>query len=317
MRISVLVLDGVFDSGLAIVLDTFRAAAELSKARGKESVHRLETVGLRSSARTGQGLRIDLDRADPRARPDVVVVPGLGSTTPETLGRRLADDDVAEAAALLASWSKRGAVIAGACTGTFVVATSGILDGGSATTTWWLSPYFRERFPAVRLEEDRMVVASKGAVTAGAALAHVDLALWFVRRKSPAIAHDTARFLVVDERSSQAAFAMPDHLAHEDDLVRKFERWARLHLAEFDLHEAARAVGASERTLERRMRAVLGKTPLGYVQELRVETAVHKLRTTKDSLEHVAASVGYADAVTLRLLLKRKTGRSVRELRSS
>jgi transcriptional regulator GlxA family with amidase domain len=76
-------------------------------------------------------------------------------------------------------------------------------------------------------------------------------------------------------------------------------------------------VGASERTLERRVRAVLGKTPLSYVQDLRVEMAVHRLRTTSESVEEVASVVGYADGVTLRTLLRKKTGRGIRELRAS
>jgi transcriptional regulator GlxA family with amidase domain len=83
----------------------------------------------------------------------------------------------------------------------------------------------------------------------------------------------------------------------------------------FSLEAAARSVG-SERTLERRIRAVLGKTPLSYVQDLRVEMAVFRLRTTKESIEQIASAVGYGDGVTLRTLLRKKTGRGIRELRA-
>src|SRR5262249_54610580 len=99
-------------------------------------------------------------------------------------------------------------------------------------------------------------------------------------------------------------------------LVERFERWARHHLTDFDLTEAARKVGASARTLERRTRAVLGKTPVSYVQDLRVEAAIHLLRTTKDSIETIASAVGYGDGVTLRTLRRRKTGRGIRQLRA-
>jgi transcriptional regulator GlxA family with amidase domain len=198
-----------------------------------------------------------------------------------------------------------------------VLALAGILDGGEATTTWWLSPLFRERFPGVALDESRMIVQHKRVTTAGAALAHVALALWWVRQKSPALAHATARYLVFDARPSQAAYVMPDHLAHSDSVVQRFEHWARKHLTDFTLEGAARHVGTSERTLERRIRAVLGRTPLAYVQDLRVELAIHRLRTTDDSIDQIAAAVGYSDGVTLRTLLRRKTGRGVRELRAS
>ena len=125
-----------------------------------------------------------------------------------------------------------------------------------------------------------------------------------------------ARYLVVDERPSQAAYVISDHLAHADPLIERFEQWGRARLAHgFSLTDAARAVGASERTLARRLNRVLGKTPLSYFQELRIEHAVHRLRTGTASVDAIAAEVGYADGVTLRTLLRRKLGRGVRELR--
>jgi transcriptional regulator GlxA family with amidase domain len=317
MRVSVLVLDGVFDSGLSVVLDTLETANELSASDRKPRPYAVTTCGLRQAATTHQGLRVPLARASAAQRPDLVVVPALGAKTIETITAALDRSDVADACALLRSWSKSGARIAGACTATFVLAASGILDGGSATTTWWLSPLFRERFPNVTLDEARMIVESSRVVTAGAALAHVDLALWLVRERSPSLAQATARYLVFDARPSQAPYVMPDHLAHADPLVERFEHWARRHLTDFTLAAAARAVGASERTLERRLQAVLGKTPLSYVQDLRVEVAVHRLRTTKESIEQIASAVGYGDGVTLRTLLRKKTGRGIRELRET
>lgn len=99
-------------------------------------------------------------------------------------------------------------------------------------------------------------------------------------------------------------------------MVERFERWARHKLSKgFSLSEAASAVGTSERTLSRRLRAVLGKSPLSYFQDLRVEHAVHRLRTSSDSIELIAAQVGYADGTTLRSLLRRMVGRAVSELR--
>ena len=86
--------------------------------------------------------------------------------------------------------------------------------------------------------------------------------------------------------------------------------------AGFSLDAAAEAIGASKRTLARHTRQALGKSPLSYVQDLRVERAVHLLRTSDRGLEEIAAEVGYADGVTLRALLRRRLGRGVRELRA-
>ncbi len=162
-----------------------------------------------------------------------------------------------------------------------------------------------------------MIVNASRFVTAGAALAHLDLALWFIRRRSPALAALTARYLVVDSRPSQAAFAIPHHLAHSDPFVERFERWARRRLANgFSLDEAAHAAGTSPRTLTRRLQSVMGKSPLSYFQDLRVERAVHLLQTSHLGIDEIAARVGYANGVTLRTLIRRKTGRGVRELKA-
>jgi transcriptional regulator GlxA family with amidase domain len=161
-----------------------------------------------------------------------------------------------------------------------------------------------------------MIVSSGKVVTAGAALSHMDLALWLIRQKSPRLAALTAKYLVVDSRPSQSAYVLTDHLAHSDALVERFERWARGRLTQgFTLEGAAKAAGASKRTLARRLHAVLGKSPLSYFQELRIERAVHLLKTTNQSIEAIAERVGYGDGVTLRNLLRRRLGQGIKEIR--
>jgi transcriptional regulator GlxA family with amidase domain len=121
---------------------------------------------------------------------------------------------------------------------------------------------------------------------------------------------------LVDARPSQSAYAISDHLIHADPLVERFERWARGRLDRgFSLEEAADVLATSKRTLARRLKDTLGKTPLSYFQDLRVERAVHLLKTTDHNIERIASMVGYADGVTLRTLLRRRLGRGVRELR--
>ena len=123
---------------------------------------------------------------------------------------------------------------------------------------------------------------------------------------------------MVDERTSQSIYSVPDHLAHADPLVERFERWARGRLGEgFSLDQAAKALATSKRTLARRMQSVLGKSPLAFFQDLRIERAVHLLKTSHSSVEQIAAEVGYAEGVTLRALLRRRLGRGVREIRRS
>jgi transcriptional regulator GlxA family with amidase domain len=316
MRVDVLALDGVFDLGLAAVLDAFQTANELNELlRLGAAPIEARIVGVRRRVRTSQGLLVPVSGAQRRA-PDIAVVPAVGYKMPGPLEQALERRDVADAAKLLREWFESGSLVSAACIGTFLLAESGVLEEQDATTTWWLAPLFRRRYPGVKLDESRMLVRSGRIVTAGAALGHMDLALWLIRGVSPELASVTAKYLIVDSRPSQSAYALTDHLAHSDPLVRRFEAWARRRLAQgFSLDEAARAAGASKRTLARRMNEVLGKSPLEYFQGLRVEKAVHLLRTTDASVEEIAEKVGYASGATLRALLQERLRAGVREIR--
>jgi transcriptional regulator GlxA family with amidase domain len=312
MNIAILVLDHVFDTALAAILDVLTTANDLSN----EERFKVRLVGLRHEAVSAQGFRIPLQVAAPDMMFDWVLVPAIGHKMPEALRTALAQPEVANAGALLRAWSKDGAAIAASCIGTFVLAESGLLDGEQATTTWWLAPLFRERYPQVQLEPDRIIVPSGAFLTAGAALSVVDMVLWLIRRSSPDLADLVARYLIIDSRPSQSAYVISDHLAHADPLVRRFDRWVRDNLeGPITLEAAAEALASSKRTLARRVRDVLGKTPVEYVQDLRLEQAVHFLRTGTESVDAIARKVGYAEGSTLRTLLRRRLGRGVREIR--
>ena len=317
MKIHVLALDGVFDTGLSTALDTLATANELAGMLGHASLHfDVSVVGLRKQVHTAQGLKVPVKPAAETDTPDWIYVPALNAKMPEPLQAALARRDVQQAGEWLRGCHAAGAHVAAACIGSFVLAESGLLQGQQATTSWWLGPLFRERYPDVQLDESRMLVSSGPFATAGAAIGHLDLALWLVRQSSPELAAITARYLIVDERTSQAPYVIPDHLAHADPMVQRFEAWSRQRLGEsFSLDDAAQALATSKRTLQRRIEAVLGKTPLSYFQDLRVERAVHLLKTRRDDIESIAAQVGYADGVTLRTLLRKRLGRGVREIR--
>jgi transcriptional regulator GlxA family with amidase domain len=317
MRIAILPLDGYFDTGLAVTLDAFTTANSLARALMGGTPHfDVSLVGVRRRVRSAQGFSITVKSIAPSYKPDWVIVPALKAITPVTLAPALERRDVREAQAQLHRWASKGVHIGASCIGTFLLAEAGLLDELEATTTWSLAPFFRQRYPQVHLDESRMLVPTEVGVTAGAAMGHLDLALWLIRQVSPEIASLVSRYLLADIRSSQAAFIIPNHLAQADPIVARFERWSRENLKEgFSLQKAAEALAITPRTLQRRCDAVLGKSPLAYFQDLRVEHAQSLLHGNGRDLESIAAEVGYADGATLRTLLRRRLGRGVREIR--
>jgi transcriptional regulator GlxA family with amidase domain len=318
MHVAILALDGLFDTGLAVLLDALRLATKFSAAQmGGTPRFDVSIVGVRKRVKSGQGMPIPVEAITPKLKPDWVVVPALSTGSPDVLVPALARRDVVDATKQLLKWHEGGTSIAASCIGTFIVAETGLLDGREATTTWWLAPLFRQRYPNVLLDESRMLVPTDIGVTAGAAMGHLDLALWLIRSASPELAVLVSRYLLADIRSSQAQYIIPNHLAQADPLILRFERWSRDHLKEgFSLQEAASALATSPRTLQRRCEAVLGKSPLSYFQDLRVEHAQSLLRGSGLDLDAIAAQVGYVDGATLRTLLRQRLGRGVRDLRA-
>lgn len=318
MRIAILALEGFWDTGLTVTLDALKLADAFSAAQMSGTVRfDVSIVGVRKHVRSGQGFPITVKAITPDLKPDWVIVPAQNTGRPEQLVPALERRDVDQAKQQLRKWHAAGVRIAAACIGTFLLAEAGLLDQREATTTWWLAPLFRQRYPNVLLDETRMLVPSDLGATAGAAMGHLDLALWLIRQASPELASLVSRYLLADLRSLQAAFIIPNHLAQADPLIQRFERWARDNLKEgFSLQQAADALATSARTLQRRCEAVLGKSPLSYFQDLRVERAQALLRGTGLDIDAIAAEVGYVDGATLRTLLRERLGRGVRELRA-
>jgi transcriptional regulator GlxA family with amidase domain len=325
MKVAVLVFDGVFDSGLSAVLDVLDTAhaMRLEPGGGADGVPNssppgweVVTIAAKPRVRTGAGHTVHASGLEHALDADLLLVPAPIVLSSEPLVEFITSRAAAPLRRTIASARDHGIPVWTACSGTFILAESGVLGGHLVTTTWWLTPAFRSRYPDIELDHSRMVVASGGITTAGAAFGHIDLSLALVRASSPALADLVSNYLILDERPSQSAYTIPSALAQSDPAVAAFERWIRDRLSEpTNIPAAARALGMSERTLQRATQRALGVSPVKFVQDLRVEQAAHLLRTTDLSLEAISRQVGYEHPNTLRVLLRERTGQTIRTLR--
>ena len=312
LRVGVLALEGSLLSSLASAGDMLRVAQKLAEIRQPHGAPRFESllISARGAERIALANGLELAGLQPAPeRLDVLIVPGLMHSSAEDLARRVAT--LEPEIALLRRLHLRGTRLVGSCSGTFLLAQTGLLDGHRATTSWWLSAMFRHRFPHVRLEETELFVDDGAVLTAGAAGAVQNLVLRLIGNAAGEdLAQQTARMLLVDpERQSQAPYlnrALIERPRHS--LSEKAE-----HFLQHELHEdisvarLAEHCGTSERSLLRHFRSHYGVTPLEHIQHLRVERAKALLETSHLSFEEIVERCGYSDVSSFRKLFKRAT----------
>ncbi len=245
-------------------------------------------------------------------QPTVIVAPPCLAQRPE-----------AAAIAPLAKWlrerHRRGVTLCSVCAGAFVLAHSGLLEGRTVTTHWYLAKELAERFPTIQVDADRLIVDDGDIITAGGLMAWVDLGLALVNRLlGPSVAAHTARFLVVDlSRHSQRHFISfaPD-FSHGDEAVLKVQRWLQEEAVNgVTLADMAARASLGERTFLRRFRAATGFRPTEYVQRLRMSKARELLELTQRTIEQIAWDVGYQDPGAFRQVFHKVVGLTPRDYR--
>lgn len=263
---------------------------------------------------TGFNLRLAPDhRIEDIQSTDVVVIAAVGVDL----------ETACPAHAALYPWlraqRRQGAIIAGACAGTPLIAESGLLEGKAATTHWGVVDQCRRRYPSVRWQPERILTEAEGIVCGGGVYAAVDLSLYLIEKLcGHRVAMETARALVLNTpRAWQIGYsAEPPGFSHEDERIARVQDWLFRHFDEGASTEslAARA-NMSPRAFARRFKMATGDTATAYVQKLRINAAKHLLENDLRSVQDVSYAVGYTDVTFFRDLFKRRTGTTPRAYR--
>lgn len=243
---------------------------------------------------------------------DVLIVPpSIDGTCYEKPDRALVD--------WLRDRHKKGTILCSACAGSFMLAEAGLLDGRNATTHWGLSSRFKERFPRVRLDVDRVLINDGDVITAGGLMSWMDLGLELVERFTcPTVMIELGKYLVIDtgrrEQRYYKQFVPP--LGHGHAAVIKAQHYIQQHFhAKLTVKMLAEHCHLGERTLLRKFASATGYNPIEYIQNVRIQKARELIETTTLPIETVASRVGYEDAGAFRKRFKQLTGLSPREFR--
>jgi transcriptional regulator GlxA family with amidase domain len=214
----------------------------------------------------------------------------------------------------------KGEIVAAICTGSFILAQSGLLDGRAATTNWQFSGEFRRKYPKVNLKEGEILSEDSGLICTGAASAFLNLCLEIIEKYgSKELACLCSRSLLIDaDRKSQAPYMLRDfYKGHADSTILKAQQFMEKKIAgPVCIDEIAGEVSLSPRHFKRRFKQATGDSPLAYLQNLRVEKAKKHLENGIDTVNEIAFMVGYEDVNSFRKVFKKIVGMPPKDYRA-
>ena len=281
-----------------------------AKDRGYEV--RIAAVGRGVTSNSGIAIGAHVQLARVKELDTLVIAGGEGART-------AANDPKIVAA--VRSAAKRARRVTSVCTGAFVLAAAGLLDGKRATTHWAWCEALAGAFPRVKVERDPIYVRDGRVWTSAGVTAGIDLALALVEADlGREVATLVARWLVVFVRRAGGQSQFSAQLAAqaaERPSLRDLQAWIVEHPhAALDVPALARRAAMSVRHFGRLFRAEVGIAPAAYVERVRVETARRLLETSARSIDEVAAAAGFGTPEALRRAFARRIGLAPREYRN-
>lgn len=274
--------------------------------------------GVAVQGSNGLFLSAKTDLPDPETV-DIAIVP---SGPPAIFGPARMRDSLAAQEPLI-QWLRdvheAGGILSSCCTGSFLLAATGLLDGKLATTHWRSENSFRALFPKVELRIDSLLVEEERIVCGGGAQSFSSTVLWLVRHlQGEAVASATAKLMLAEGHTSgQNAYRqwIPQK-DHGDEVITRGQRWLEENYREaFELDALADRLHLTPRTLMRRFKQATGMAPLQYQQRLRVEIAKEQLEGSHTAVNQIVWHIGYEDVSSFQRLFKRETGLTMAEYR--
>ncbi|MEX0609032.1 MAG: helix-turn-helix domain-containing protein [Balneolaceae bacterium] len=294
----------------------FTRANEYWKGNGRKSLFEIELAGISKEV----DFYGDLFTVKPHtdisviAKTDLIIIPSLNHNYQEAVKGNQAMVDWIE------RQYKDGAEVASICTGAFLLAASGLLDGKSCSTHWSVADNFRSMFPKLDLQTDKLITDEDGIYTNGGAYSFLNLIIYLVEKyydRQTAI-YCSKVFQIEMDRQNQSAFIIfKGQKMHEDEIVKEAQNYIESNVHnKISIRHLASKFAVSRRQFDRRFIEATGNTPFEYLQRVKVEAAKKLLEAGRKTVMEIMFEVGYSDASAFRRVFKEITSLSPVEYRN-
>jgi transcriptional regulator GlxA family with amidase domain len=293
----------------------FSRANEYWKGTGRKELFKIELAGISQKVEFYGGLFTvnPHTHISKIAKTNLIIIPSLNHNYQKAVKENQ----------LLIDWIekqyKNGAEVASICTGAFMLASSGLLDGKTCSTHWAVAENFKAMFPKVNLQTDKLITDENGIYTNGGAYSFLNLILYLVEKyfdRQTAIFCSKV-FQIEMDRQTQSAFTIfTGQKMHGDDVVKKAQSYIEAHLDEkITVEDLSSRFAVGRRNFDRRFIKATGNTPVEYSQRVKIESAKKAFETSRKTINEVMYEVGYSDVKAFREVFRKITGMSPLEYR--
>ncbi|MEO5564986.1 MAG: helix-turn-helix domain-containing protein [Chitinophagaceae bacterium] len=318
-HITIIVPDGQSNlSSVACIVGAYEILLTANgywKKAGKRELFKVEVAGATKKAEFDNGLLTVKPQVNISSilKTNLIIIPSLVRDYQKAMkGNKLLIEWIAEQ-------YKDGAEVASMCTGTFMLASAGLLDGKNCSTHWSAAGTFRTLFPKVKLQPDQLITDEDGIYTNGGAYSFLNLMIYLVEKyydRQTAI-YCSKIYQIEIDRNSQSAFTIfTGQKLHGDEMVQQAQAYIESKLAEkISVEELSSLFAVGRRNFDRRFIKATGNTPVEYSQRVKIESAKKALETSRKTVNEVMYDVGYSDVKAFREVFRKITGMSPLEYR--
>jgi transcriptional regulator GlxA family with amidase domain len=290
--------------------EIFNAANAYWKESGRKQLFKVEVAGVSKQAEFDNGLltlraQAQISTID---KTDLIVIPSLARDFQKfSKGNELLIDWITKQ-------YNNGAEVASMCTGAFMLASTGLLNGKNCSTHWSAADSFRSLFPEVNLKAENLITDEQGIYTNGGGYSFLNLVIYLVEKyyDRQAAIYCSKIFQIELDRHSQSAFIIfKGQKNHGDETIKKAQTYIENHADEkISVQDLSSMFAVGRRNFDRRFIKATGNTPVEYLQRVKVESAKKGFETSSKTINEIMYEVGYSDVKAFREVFRKITGMS-------